>query len=188
MQLSDFYSTIFNAACIKTNSSDFGTNEKKEEISQKLAVAAIKFGDLINHRLKDYIFDIDKFLASEGKTGIFLLYTVARINSVLKKLECFETDDLFISGIYSDIERELLLKIILSCEAFFNAFNEQAPNLICENAYQLASVFSKFYHDNHILSEADISKKKTWITLCVFTRKMLIKHLDILGIETVEFM
>lgn len=188
MQLAELLETVVKTTSDRTNSSYFDTKELKAEVVQKLAIAAIKFGDLINHRLKDYIFDLDKFLASEGKTGTFLLYTVARINSVLKKLNCYNSDNICLSNVYTEVERELLLKIILSGEAFLNAFSEKAPNFICENAYQLASAFSKFYHENHILHEPDNSKKKTWISLCVLTRKMLMKHLDVLGIEAVEFM
>ncbi|MPN64594.1 Arginine--tRNA ligase [bioreactor metagenome] len=72
--------------------------------------------------------------------------------------------------------------------AFINAFTERAPNYVCENAYQIASAFSKFYHDNHILSEADSDKQFFWIYLCAATKKVLLKHLDVLGIEAVESM
>ena len=59
---------------------------------------------------------------------------------------------------------------------------------ICENAYKLAATFSSFYHDNHIANESDETKKMTWIALCLLTRKMLLKHLDVLGIDAVESM
>ena len=58
----------------------------------------------------------------------------------------------------------------------------------CENAYQIAVSFSKFYHDNHIISETDVEKKATWLSLCTIVKAMLVKHLDTLGIETVEVM
>ncbi len=184
MQLSDLLDTIINAAIERISFSD---EQSKYNIAEKIGVAAIKFGDLINHRSKDYIFDIDKFLSSEGKTGVYLLYTIARINSILKKANCSD-DNIVLNNIYTDLDRELLLKIIFSSESFMQAINEKAPNFICENAYQIATAFSKFYHDNHILSETDTQKQNTWIGLCLFTKKMLIKHLDILGIESVELM
>lgn len=86
------------------------------------------------------------------------------------------------------IERELLLNIAMSNEAFSSAFSEKAPNYICENTYQLASLFSKFYHNNHILNEPDKEKQAFWIFLCMATKRLLLKHLDMLEIEAVEFM
>jgi len=187
MPLSELYDIVFQAALDKVNTSDYSSVLDNKETARKIAIATIKFGDLINHRLKDYIFDIDKFLAAEGKTGSFLLYTIARINSILSKLK---TDDCKIvyKKINSDIERELLMEIALSNEAFLSAFAERAPNYICENAYQLASLFSKFYHNNHILSETNKDKQAFWLSLCVATKRVLLKHLDVLGIEAVEFM
>ena len=188
MKLSDFYNTVYNAVYSRVSTSTFSEGANKKDIAEKITVATIKFGDLINHRLKDYIFDLDKFIASEGKTGSFLLYTIARINSILNKT-CYKAQSSFTANsIYTDIERELLIKLALSNEAFINAYNEKAPNIICENAYQLASAFSRFYNENHIISEKDIIKKSAWLSLCVATKTMLQKHLDILGIEPVELM
>ena len=86
------------------------------------------------------------------------------------------------------MERELALNILLTGEAFRRAMQEKAPNYICENAYQLAAVFSRFYHDNRIIDEPDEAKKATWISLIHLTRRLLLKHLDVLSIEPVEQM
>ena len=186
MRLSDLLTTVTEAAESKMKESEFVSAEERKATAEKVGIAAVKFGDLINHRTKDYIFDMDKFLSFEGKTGTYLLYTVTRINSVLKKTEGSNAKE--ISGIYSDTERELILNIILSGEAFMRSFNEKAPNYVCDNAYKLASLFSGFYHDNHIINEENATKKESWITLCELTRKMLLKHFDVLAIEPVESM
>lgn len=187
MKLSDFYDTVYNTVYERVSSSTFSEYSDKQEISQKIAIAAIKFGDLINHRAKDYIFDIEKFTASEGKTGAFLLYTIARINSILKKVD---NDDANLTAheVYSDTEKELILILALSNRVFELAYNEKAPNLVCENAYKIASAFSKFYSENHIINETKYCKKATWLYLCRVTKTLLQKHLDILGIESVELM
>ncbi|MBE6891549.1 MAG: arginine--tRNA ligase [Ruminococcaceae bacterium] len=186
MRLSDLLTTVTEAAEAKMKESEFVSAEERKATAEKVGIAAVKFGDLINHRTKDYIFDIDKFLSFEGKTGTYLLYTVTRINSVLKKTEGANANE--ITGIYSDTERELILNLILSGEAFVRSFNEKAPNYVCDNAYKLASLFSGFYHDNHIINEEDETKKASWITLCNLTRKMLLKHFDVLAIDSVESM
>lgn len=188
MRLSDLLDTVIEAAYEKMSDENFETAEEKREAAQRVAIAAVKFGDLSNHITKDYIFDIDKFLSFEGKTGTYLIYTVTRINSILRNLGYDDDKSMVFNGIYSDIERELLLNIILSGNAFKNALAERAPSVICDNAYRLASLFSTFYHDNHIMGETDYDKQSTWISLCLLVRKLLLKHLDVLGIKAVERM
>ncbi len=186
MQLSDLLDTVVECAYEKLRRSDNVEESVKKETAEKIGIAAIKFGDLINHYSKDCIFDLDKFMASEGKTGVYLLYVVARINSIMRKNQ--DNGNIKLNGIYSEGERELLLKLALSGNAFLGAYNEKSPNILCENAYQIAVAFSKFYHDNHIISETDDDKKSSWLSLCTIVKAMLIKHLDTLGIETVEVM
>lgn len=151
------YNTVYEAALERVSASNFSKDADREDIARKITVATIKFGDLVNYCMKDYVFDMDKFMAPDGKTGSFLLYTIARINSILKKAEG-AGEQFDSAAVYTDSERDLLLKISLSGEAFALAYREKAPSVICENAYQLASAFSKFYHDNHILTEEDADK------------------------------
>ena len=187
MRLADFYKTVYEAALERVSASNFSKDADREDIARKITVATIKFGDLVNYCMKDYVFDMDKFMAPDGKTGSFLLYTIARINSILKKAEG-AGEQFDSAAVYTDSERDLLLKISLSGEAFALAYREKAPSVICENAYQLASAFSKFYHDNHILTEEDADKKRAWLNICAAVRTVLEKHLDVLGIEPVEMM
>jgi len=186
MQLSDLLNTVVECAYEKLRRSDNVEESVKRETAERIGIAAIKFGDLINHYSKDCVFDIDKFMASEGKTGVYLLYVVARINSIMRKNQ--ENCYIKLNGVYSECERDLLLKLALSGNAFLGAYNEKSPNILCENAYQIAVAFSKFYHDNHIISETDTDKKSSWLSLCTIVKAMLIKHLNTLGIDTVEVM
>ena len=66
MQLSALIDTAKNAALERLDREHFESDEEREDIAEKLGIASIKFGDLINHRSKDYIFDLDKFLSAEG--------------------------------------------------------------------------------------------------------------------------
>lgn len=188
MQLSELLDMAAECSFEKLRISDDIDEAAKKAIAEKIGIAAVKFGDLINHYSRDCVFDIDKFMASEGKTGVYLLYVIARINSILKKTADVESNHKKLNGIYSESERDLMLKIALSGNAFINAFNDKAPNIICENAYQIAVAFSRFYHENHILSETDENKRASWLALCSVTKEMLIKHLDTLAIEAVEVM
>ena len=122
-----------------------------------------------------------------GKTGTYLLYTITRINSIIRKTNT-ENADMKVNSLHTDAERELILAILLTGDVFRRAIEEKAPNYICDNAYKLAVSFSKFYHDNHILGETDEAKKNDWLALISFTRKLILRHLDILAIEPVENM
>ena len=185
MRLSDLIETVTNASLERLKDSALVAGEDREAYARKIGMAAIKFGDLINHRSKDYVFDLDKFMSTDGKTGVYLLYTVSRINSIMKKAEGITPR---LTGVYSEAERSLILKMIMTGDVIEHAMNEKAPNYICENAYQLAVAFSSFYHENHIISEPDENKRSSWLALAALTRKMIVKHLDILGIEPVENM
>ncbi len=188
MRLSDLLDAAESAAAEKLAASEFTQGANLSDTARKVGIAAVKFGDLINHRSKDYVFDMDKFLSFEGKTGTYLLYSVTRINSILRRAGLDDGAPMAAQRVYTDAERELMLTILLSGEAFVRAFDEKAPNYICESAYDLAVAFSRFYHDNHILSETDGAKRSAWLGLCALTRRLLIKHLDVLGIEAVESM
>ncbi len=188
MQLSELIDSVTSAALDKLKASEFVTASEQKDFAQKVGVAALKFGDLINHRSKDTIFDMDKFLSFEGKTGVYLLYTITRINSILRKADMAMDGTRAPSGIYSPSERELILSLLQTGEAFEHALSDGAPNYICESAYKVAVAFSRFYHENHILTQTDQSIRASWLALCQLARRILVLQLDVLGIQTVENM
>ena len=191
MSLNNLLDTITDAAREKLESSAYIQSlsaEEKDLAAHKVGLAAIKFGDLVNYRQKDYIFSLEKFLSFEGKTGPYILYMITRIHSILKKAG-MDYDTLRpITGVYSDTERELLLKLLTVEDTYRYALQEKSPNFICESAYQIAALFSKFYHENHIMDEPDAAKKASWLALIVLVRRILVDYLDILGIDIVENM
>ena len=186
MRLSDLIDTVEQAAFEKLKDSEY-ISEDRREAAHKIGIAALKFGDLSNQPAKDYIFDLDRFLSFDGKTGTYLLYTVTRINSILKKAGISYGEKPAVGAIY-DSERELALRLAMSGESYEKAFNDMAPSALCESAYNIASAFSKFYHDTRILAEEDPEKRQSRLALCSLTRRVLVKLLDCLAIETVENM
>lgn len=186
MRLEELIETVTAAAREKMDASSLLSEGEREECARKIGVAAIKFGDLINHRTKDYIFDLEKFLSFEGKTGTYLLYTVTRICSVLEK--CGADPKSAPEHFYSDTERMLVIQLMLTGDVFCRAMSEKAPNEICEHAYQIALLFSRFYHDSHVLSEPNHQKREDWIATMALTKRILELHLNVLGIEPVEHM
>ena len=181
LKLSDFYDDVYSSVLTRV-----AEGEDREENAHKIAVAAIKFGDLINFRAKDYIFDLEKFTSYEGKTGSFILYTISRINSVFRKVG--ENKLHVPSEFYTDSELNLIYALLMTGDKFLSAYEDKAPNVIAESAFEIASAFSSFYAENKVLSEADEEKKNAWLYLMHATKSVLLKHLEALGIEAVERM
>lgn len=188
MRLSDMISQVVTAARERMDEQGRAAEADRDETARRIGMAAIKFGDLINHRAKDYIFDIDKFLSAEGKTGVYILYTVSRINSILRRAAENSASASGKLTVTSDSERALMLALITSGRAWELAFSERAPSYICEDVYQLAAAFSRFYHDVRILDEEDPAVRASRLAMCSLTRDIITDHLDALGIKTVEMM
>lgn len=166
---------------------EFGEVEK-QDIARKVGVAALKYADLMNHRTKDYVFDLDRFSSFEGRTGPYLLYTAVRIKSILRRAadRGFEEGDILPTE--SDIERDVCLKLAEFPTIIEMAFEGRAPNSLCEYAFQLATVYNRFYHGYHILNEENETQRAAWLALSAVTLRMLNQVLDLLGIEIPERM
>lgn len=75
------------------------------------------------------------------------------------------------------------MKIIETGDAVEKAYEEKAPNYICENAFEIASAFNKFYNETRILTESDNVKRASWLSLLKLTKNILFTELNILGID-----
>jgi arginyl-tRNA synthetase len=157
-----------------------------EDIAHKVAIAAIKFADLQNFRGTSYVFDLDRFMSFEGKTGPYLLYQAVRIKSLMRKAE----EQGLAPGtivIGHDAERALALALDAFDHALSLAYEKKAPHFLAEHAYALAQAFSVFYTHCPILpAEGDVRASR--LALAGATLKQLTLTLDLLGIETPERM
>ncbi|MCL2530821.1 MAG: arginine--tRNA ligase [Oscillospiraceae bacterium] len=185
MRLSDLLEQATAQAMEKIADSAYILDSEKPQAAQKIAVASIKFGDLSNHWAKDYVFDLQKFLSFEGKTGSYILYMLARINSILGKAS---DDTPQFAQLTGDAERELAIALLQTGQQFAQAAAQQAPNFVAESAYTIAVAFAKFYHNSNILNETCAQTRASRLALCKLTQDILLLHLDILGIEAVEAM
>ncbi len=162
--------------------------DEQEEIARKVGLAALKFGDLSNHRTSNYVFDIDRFSAFEGKTGPYLQYSAVRIKSILRRA----ADAGLVAGTVAspsvDVERALMLRLIRLPEILGRAADLRGPNVIAEYAYDVATDFSRFYEHCHILNEPDGLRQASWLTLVDTTLRTLALLLDLLGIDVPERM
>ncbi len=147
-----------------------------------VALSALKYGDLSNQISNNYIFDVDKFCEFEGNTGPYILYTIARINSVCAKYnEKFGKLDSKIFGIYGETDKKIYLTLANFGEMLGNACENNAPHRICQYIYQLCNELNRFYHEIKILSEEDDNKRSSYIGLITFARDILAFCTGILG-------
>jgi arginyl-tRNA synthetase len=158
---------------------------KDPDVLKNIAVACIKFADLINYRESNYVFDLDQFTNYEGKTGAYLLYGVVRINSILNNQEKF---DYKITEIRTKEEKDLLITFTKFSIVFDMAYNRLAPNVIAEYVFDLVKKFSVFYTKCPINSEGDLEYKKSKISLLYMTKKITELCLYLLGIRVLEKM
>jgi len=154
------------------------------ELALKIGVGAMKFGALSNFVTKDYVFDIDRFLAFEGKTGPYIQYTVARINSILSKTK--ENGGKI--EITDEEENKIIMAILKLISAYQICFEEKSLNTLCLSSYELASAFSTFYNNHHILNEKNEMKRKSYLSLITLVKNALVQALNTLAIEIPEKM
>jgi arginyl-tRNA synthetase len=160
---------------------------EREEIAEKVGIAAIKFADLSNHRLTNYVFDLARFTKFEGETGPYLQYAAVRIKSLLKKAEeaGFKPGPIVIEDA---AERDLILLLDRVPTALDQATAKRAPNVLSDFAFELAQYFSRFYAAHHILSEREIPLRSSRLAVCLAVLGQLTHALDLLGIDVPERM
>ncbi len=160
--------------------------EEFEDIAHKVAIAAIKFADLSNFRGTSYVFDLDRFMSFEGKTGPYLLYQAVRIKSILRKADEQGVKSGAIA-IEQDAERALALALDAFDGALRAAYDKKAPHFLAEHAYNLAQAFSGFFANCPIL-QSEGAVRASRLALAAAALKQLTLTLDLLGIEVPERM
>ena len=173
---------------VANHSHNLETEENKDEIIEQIAVAAIKYADLLSNRTTDYIFDPKKFVDVEGKTGPYLLYTTIRMKSLLKKAKENNLDYSKYTKISEEVEKELITLLLAKNKVLHKAYDTKELNVISDHLYQLTSTYSKFYEKCHVLTEKDKNIQENWLLLTKNVYDTNVELLTILGIEIPEKM
>ncbi len=167
---------------------DLSDNEK-EEISEKVAIGAIKYSLLKVNRLQDMVFDFATSISLEGDSGPYLLYTYTRAKSVLRQaneLGKFEYEN---NNVLNDsVEVDLIKHLYAFKSTIIDAAKNYAPNAIALYLYELAQKYNKFYNSLSILKAENEELKQSRLALTSATAQVLKNGLNLLGIETVERM
>ena len=160
--------------------------EEVEATTAKIALAALKYGDLSNQPTKDYNFDLERFAAFEGNTGPYILYTIVRIKSILSRYGAWENLPIRLPA--NPYAQELMLCITRLGPALESALRTSSPNLICAYIYELAGAVNKFYHETRILSEENKDLQQGYISLIGLAKGILEQCIAILGFSAPEKM
>ncbi|MBI1255437.1 MAG: arginine--tRNA ligase [Hyphomonas sp.] len=165
---------------------DMGEDERLA-VARQVAVAALRFSDLMNTRMTNYVFDLDRFTSFEGKTGPYLLYAAVRVKSVLRKAaEAGHLPDAV--SVHEETERALVLQLDGFGAALLGSREKRMPHILCEHLYSLAQAFSAFYGALPIASELDAGKRASRLALADAVRHQLETGLGLLGITVPERM
>lgn len=189
LKLRDLIDMAVTKARERLNEAHLGrelSREQFEATARQVAVAALKFADLVNFRGTSYVFDLDRFSSFEGKTGPYLLYQAVRVKSLLRKANegGHEAGDVLVTVAP---ERDLVLILDVFGRNVGEAYSRSAPNVIADHAWRLAQSFSRFYQACPILAAAP-ALAASRLTLAALTLRQLELALDLLGIETPERM
>ncbi len=157
--------------------------KNKDEIAEKIAIAAIFYGDLKNQRTNDIVFNIEKFLDFEGNTGPYLQYSYARASSILRKAS--KNTKKSKSEILNEKEIALIKKINDFPEAVKKSYEHLFPNLVANYSFELAQKFNEFYHSCPVIGSENEQFRLKLVEAFRITIK---KSLYLLGIEVMEEM
>lgn len=164
---------------------------EREDAADKIALAAIKYGDLSNQAAKDYIFDVERFTSFEGNTGPYILYTIVRIKSLMNKLAALGihvAEDAPVLPADSKSQTDVMLSLSKWGETLEAAFAEQAPHKVCQFLYELSDAFNKFYHENKIVTNENERARESYIQLSRLAGRVLEAGIDLLGLSAPEKM
>ena len=191
LRLEDLMGMMQTAAQDRLDASGIGADfdaEERAEVARLVGLAALKFADLQNARLTNYVFDPERFTAFEGKTGPYLLYASVRIKSILRKAADMGAAFGPIDP-KDDAEAALVLALDAYPKAIALAAEKRAPHILCDHVYGLAQAFSRFYTNCPILvEETPDDVRASRVSLAKATLAQLEHGLGIIGLDVPDRM
>lgn len=162
--------------------------KEQTTIANIIGISALQYADLCQNRSSDYLFSWDKMLSLEGNTAPYLLYAVARIHSILKKLPDQRNSAPLPQTLFETVQEKTLAQhLVLFPHIIQTSVDELRPHPLCTYLYELAGHFSTFYAIDKILID-NIETRQRRILLAKRTLLILETGLDLLGLKTLEKM
>ncbi len=167
--------------------------QEKQKIAQTVGIGAVKYADLSNNLVSDYVFDWDKMLAMDGNTAPYMQYAFARIQSIFRKGKLNNADIKQLQSqadklILNKAEEKALAKQLLKySEIIATLARELRPHLLTGYLFELTQAFSSFYNACPVL-QADTGERTSRLILCCQTSRIIQHGLGLLGIGTIDQM
>ena len=168
---------------------------QRKKIAHAVGIGALKYADLSNDRIKDYVFNWERMLALDGNTAPYLQNAFVRIRSIFRKAKqrgvSFDEDDLIaqvVMTVHEPAERGLALALLQFPAVIESVAESMEPHRLCTYLYELATAFHQFYEHCPVLGADELSVRNSRLVLCHMVAQRLSRGLDLLGIETVEYM
>lgn len=160
--------------------------DEKARVAQIVGVGAIKFAELSQNRMSDYIFDWDKMLSLSGDTAPYLQNSYVRVRSIFRKIEgeFVAPAELNLS---EDAEIHLARMLVRFAEVVPSTLDDCRPNLLAAYLYDLARAFHSFYEACPVL-KSEGAVRESRLALCELTARVLKQGMGLFGIEMPERM
>ena len=160
--------------------------DERADLARKIGIGAVKYADLSNDRIKDYVFDWNRMLAFEGNTAAYVMYCCARSNSIFRNGAVGSGDERSVSGADLTIEGAAEHALAAALLRFGSTVRHVAetlePHHLCGYLFEVAGLFATFYQACPVLQAAG-STRRSRLALCELTARVLGRGLDLLGIE-----
>jgi len=164
--------------------------EERRSIAEVVGISSVQYADLSQNRSTDYVFSWDKMISLDGNTAAYLLYAVARIHSIFRKLDLVPGDASAEAGatpFETPAELALARKLVRLPDALNSAVTQLRPHFLCTYLYELAGEFSSFYNaDKVAVDDAPVRARR--VLLCNRTLLFLETGLHLLGLRTLTKM
>lgn len=161
--------------------------EEAAQVAETVGIGAVKFAELSQHRLTDYVFSWDRMLALQGDTAPYLQYSHVRIRSIFRKLDApFDAKSATIV-LAEDAELHLARLLARFAEVLPTVLEDHRPNLLANYLLELARAFHSFFEACPVL-KAEEATRSSRLALCELTSRALSTGLGLLGIKCPERM
>ena len=163
----------------------------RRALAPKIGIGAVKYADLASDRIRDYVFDWERMLAAEGRTGPYLQYAHARIRSIFRKAAesgIAPARAAASIALAEGPERALGLELLGFGVAVLESAESLKPHRLAGYLYDLATAFTAFFEGCPVLRAPDDATRDSRLKLCDLTARVLARGLNLLGIEAPERM
>jgi arginyl-tRNA synthetase len=168
------------------------TDQEKTDIARTIGIGSVKYADLVQYRMSDYVFSWDKMLALQGNTAPYLQNAYVRIRSIFRKADEGTLDGLRPSSLTNfqlleTTEINLARRLCQFAEIVPQVLNDFRPNILANYLFELANNFHGFYEACPVLKSGEPARSSR-LALCDLTGRVLQRGLDLLGIKAPERM